>query len=120
MAPERLAGGVGSIRPAAPRPRRVRRVVHRRGVRPRRLCRPEASEPRHRRQPRLVTGRPAPVLRCDPAPSAGGGSVNLYTGSEEAERGTRTGAVLLDQVEAMLARFVAFPSDEARIAVTLW
>jgi Protein of unknown function (DUF3631) len=30
------------------------------------------------------------------------------------------GSVLLDQVEAMLARFVAFPSDEARIAVTLW
>jgi len=33
---------------------------------------------------------------------------------------TLDGATLLDQVEAMLARFVAFPSDETRTAVTLW
>jgi len=33
---------------------------------------------------------------------------------------TLNGATLLDQVEAMLARFVAFPSDETRTAVTLW
>jgi len=33
---------------------------------------------------------------------------------------TLDGAALLDQVEAMLARFVAFPSDEARTAVRLW
>lgn len=30
------------------------------------------------------------------------------------------GAVLLDDVERFLGRFVAFPSDAARIAVTLW
>jgi len=33
---------------------------------------------------------------------------------------TLNGASLLDQVEAMLARFVAFPSDETRTATTLW
>ena len=36
-----------------------------------------------------------------------------------AEAGDR-GAVLLDAVEAFVARFVAFPSDSARIAVVLW
>jgi hypothetical protein len=33
---------------------------------------------------------------------------------------TLDGATLLDQVEAMLARFVAFPSEHALIATTLW
>jgi hypothetical protein len=33
---------------------------------------------------------------------------------------TLDGAAVLDQVEAMLARFVAFPSDHALTAVTLW
>src|SRR5665647_313375 len=33
---------------------------------------------------------------------------------------TLDGATLLDQVAAMLARFVAFPSDETRTATTLW
>jgi len=33
---------------------------------------------------------------------------------------TLDGATLLDQVEAMLARFVAFPSEHALIAATLW
>jgi Protein of unknown function (DUF3631) len=33
---------------------------------------------------------------------------------------TLNGATLLDQVDAMLARFVAFPSDETRTATTLW
>ena len=27
---------------------------------------------------------------------------------------------LLDEVEAFLSRFVAFPSEAARVAVTLW
>ena len=33
---------------------------------------------------------------------------------------TLNGATVLDQVEAMLARFVAFPSEHALTAVTLW
>lgn len=31
-----------------------------------------------------------------------------------------TGAVLLDEVETYVSRFVAYPSDEARVAVVLW
>ena len=31
-----------------------------------------------------------------------------------------TGSAVLDDVEALLARFVAFPSDDARVAVALW
>ena len=34
--------------------------------------------------------------------------------------GDRTGADLLDDVEAFLLRFVAFPTEAARVAVTLW
>jgi hypothetical protein len=41
-----------------------------------------------------------------------------FSMADEAERSI--GADLLDQVTAMLARYVAFPSPAALVAVTLW
>lgn len=40
--------------------------------------------------------------------------------AEEAARQPTPGADLLDEVETFLSRFVAFPSEAARVAVTLW
>lgn len=51
------------------------------------------------------------------ATSNGNGRVTDVLGGGET---TTPGAAVLDAVEAFLARFVAFPSDAARVAVTLW
>jgi hypothetical protein len=46
--------------------------------------------------------------------------VSIFAAASEYDMPDPDGAVLLGRVEAFLSRFVAFPSESTRVAVTLW
>lgn len=60
-----------------------------------------------------------PPWPAEPAPCRGGGSAADANASDPLAT-SEDGAQLLDEVRGLLARFVAFPSEAAAVAVALW